>query len=438
MGWKVFANGQRPKAKDQRRTTNDEPPTTVLRRNIHLKQAIKFAGIGAAVITLASLALCQESSIDQKSRIYRDGNNWVQELTGNLAGAKNLRVKIDSGSATVQGGSQTAITYVVHRRAYTSSEEQARREFESARITTSTRGDTAWIVSESSGRDRRCSDDFVINVPRNLESARLETGGGNVTATGVAGHVDLSSGGGNIRVDDIGGALSAETGGGSIEVGNVQNNVSLQTGGGNIKIGAVKGEIRAESGGGNVVVLSGLQGAVLETGGGSIRVNKCSGMVKATTGGGAVDLGDIDGPAKIETGAGSIHLASAKGRVEAQTGGGSIQLDGATSVHAETSAGGIVVKLLSSTGVRNNSTLETSAGDITVYLANDLAISIRAEIDVANGHTIRSDFPDIHISSEGGPWGPKTVRAEGQLNGGGPTLKVETNSGNVSFRRISQ
>jgi DUF4097 and DUF4098 domain-containing protein YvlB len=150
-----------------------------------------------------------------------------------------------------------------------------------------------------------------------------------------------------------------------------------------------------------------------------------------------VDLGEIGGPAVIETGAGSIRLASAKGRVQAQTGGGSIQLDGATSVQAETSAGGIVVKLLSSAGGRNNSTLETSAGDITVYLANDLAISIRAEIEVANGHTIRSEFSDIHVSSEGGPW-EKTVTAEGQLNGGGPVLKVRTNSGNVNFRRVSR
>ena len=114
-------------------------------------------------------------------------------------------------------------------------------------------------------------------------------------------------------------------------------------------------------------------------------------------------------------------------------------MDGATSVQAETSAGGIIVKLLSSAGAgANNSTLETSAGDITVYLANDLPISIRAEIEMANGHTIRSDFSDIRVSSEGGPYGPKTVTAEGQLNGGGPVLKVRTNSGNVSFRRVSR
>jgi DUF4097 and DUF4098 domain-containing protein YvlB len=151
-----------------------------------------------------------------------------------------------------------------------------------------------------------------------------------------------------------------------------------------------------------------------------------------------VELGEIGGPAEIETGAGSIRLASSKGRVQAQTGGGSIQLDGATSVKAETAAGGIVVKLLSSAGGHTNSTLETSAGDITVYLANDLAISIRAEIEMGGGHTIHSDFSDIRVSSEGGQYEPKTVTAEGQLNGGGPVLKVRTNSGNVDFRRVGR
>jgi DUF4097 and DUF4098 domain-containing protein YvlB len=397
-----------------------------------LKQAIKVASIAVSVVVLASLALGQEA------RVYREGNNWVQEMTGTMGTAKNLRVKLASGSVKVQGGSQAGITYVIHRRAYTSSEEKARREFESYRVSTSVKGDTAWMVAESGGRDRRCSDEFVINVPRNLDFAKIETGGGNVTATGIAGRAELSSGGGNLHLDDIGGEVTAETGGGTIEVGSVQGSVNLETGGGNIKIASAKGDIKAESGGGSVVVLSGLQGAVLETTAGSIRVDKCSGTVKATTGGGSVDLGEIGGPAEIETGAGSIRLASAKGRVRAQTGGGSIQLDGATSVQAETTAGGIIVKLLSSNGGRNNSTLETSAGDVTVYFANDLAISIRAEVEIANGHTIRSDFSDIHVSSEGGPWGPKTVTAEGQLNGGGPVLKVRTNSGNVNFRRISR
>jgi hypothetical protein len=399
-----------------------------------LKQAIKLANMAVVLTALAPLALCQEV------RLYREGSNWVQEMTGDLGAARNLHVKLAAGSVRVQGGSQAGITYVIHRRAYTSSEQQARREFESYKVNTSVKGDTAWILTESGGGDRRCSDDVVVNVPQSLQSARLETGGGNINATGIAGRVDLASGGGNLHVDTIGGAVAGQTGGGTIDIGNVGGSVSLQTGGGSIKIASAKGEIKAQSGGGNVVVLSGLQGAVVDTGGGSIRVEKCGGTVKATTGGGSVDLGEIGGPAEIETGAGSIRLASAKGRVQAQTGGGTIQLDGATSVQAETSAGGISVKLFSSpnAGDRNNSSLETSAGDITVYLADDLAISVRAEIEMANGHTIRSDFSDIHVSSEGGSWGPKTVTAEGQLNGGGPVLKIRTNSGNVRLLRVSR
>ncbi|MGO8986194.1 MAG: DUF4097 family beta strand repeat-containing protein [Terriglobales bacterium] len=398
-----------------------------------MKHAIKLASVGTLVAALASLAF------GQQTRMYREGSNWVQEMTGDLGSAKNLRVKLAAGSVRVQGGSQAGITYVIHRKAYTSSEQQARREFESYRISASVKGDTAMIVAESGGPDRKCSDDFMINVPQTIGSAKIETGGGNVNATTIAGRVDLESGGGNIHVDGIGGDVTAQTGGGAIEVGSVNGNVNLQTGGGNIKVSSAKGEIKAQSGGGNVVVLSGLQGAVLDTGGGSIRVDKCSGRVKATTGGGSVDLGQIGGAAEIETGAGSIRLASANGHVQAQTGGGSIQLDGASSVQAETSAGGISVKLLSSAGAnsRSNSTLETSAGDITVYLANDLALSVRAEIEMASGHTIRSEFSDIHVSSESGGWGPKTVMAEGQLNGGGPMLKVRTNSGSISFRRIS-
>ncbi|HEY1401045.1 MAG TPA: hypothetical protein VF953_05615, partial [Terriglobales bacterium] len=208
-----------------------------------MKHAIKLAGVLVTVATLASLALCQEG------RIYREGSNWVQEVTGDLGAAKNLRVKLAAGSVRVQGGSQAGITYTIHRKAYTSSEQQARRAFESHRVSTSVKGETAWIVAESSGGGaHKSADDFVINVPRNLESAKIETGCGSASATGIAGRVDLESGGGNIHLDDIGGEVTAETGGGTIEVGSVGSGVTLQTGGGNIKIASAKGEIKAESG----------------------------------------------------------------------------------------------------------------------------------------------------------------------------------------------
>lgn len=160
----------------------------------------------------------------------------------------------------------------------------------------------------------------------------------------------------------------------------------------------------------------------------------CNGKVKASTGGGSVDLSDIGGPAELETGGGSIHLTSAKGHVRAETAGGSIELYGVPSAKAETGAGGITVKLVNTGAERHDSDLETGAGDITVYLASDVAVNVRASVDMGSGHHITSEFPDIHIISEGDHWGPKTLTAEGKLNGGGPTLKVRTSSGDICFR----
>ena len=54
------------------------------------------------------------------------------------------------------------------------------------------------------------------------------------------------------------------------------------------------------------------------------------------------------------------------------------------------------------------------------------------------GHKITSDFPELKITSEGGSWGPKEVYASGQLNGGGPLLKISTTLGNIELRKGSK
>lgn len=373
----------------------------------------------------------------QQSRVYGEGGSWTEEITGSLAGVKNLRLKVDVGSVRVNGGSQQTIDYTIRNHSYSGSEEKARREFENYKVSAYVRGDTAWIMADwQGGRSHRFSAEFDLSVPRNMDAVKLETDGGSISSAGIAGRVDAESGGGNIRFDDIGGVINGETGGGSIDVGTVASEVNLHTGGGSIKVNSAKGKIVAESGGGSVVVVSGTQGAELETGGGSIHVERCDGRVKASTGGGSIDLGDIGGPAEISTGGGSIRLNSAKGPVRAETGGGTIELWGVPSARAETGAGGIEAKFVP--GGASDSSLETSAGDITVYIVPNVNISIRASIEVANGHNIHSDFPEIRVTSEGGDYGPKTVTAEGNLNGGGPVLKVQTTTGDISFRRASR
>jgi hypothetical protein len=126
----------------------------------------------------------------------------------------------------------------------------------------------------------------------------------------------------------------------------------------------------------------------------------------------------------------------ASGPVRAESGGGSIELMNLSQgARAETGGGGITAQFVATRGGFSNSVLETPAGDITVYLAPSLPVTIHAAVDMGNGHKIQSDFPEIKVVSEGGDWGPKRITAEGSLNGGGPVLKVHTSSGDIVFLR---
>lgn len=391
-----------------------------------LKTINKFGLLLALMVTLCAA---------QQSSVQKEGNNWTSVATGTFSGIRNLHIKVETGAVKVQGGPEQAISYVIRNKSYESSEERARRQFESYKISSYTRGDTAWIVGQwEAGSPHKFSSEVTVSVPRDMQSVKIETSGGSIVTTGISGRLEAQSGGGSMHLDDIGGAINAETGGGSINVGNVGADLTVRTGGGTINIGSVKGRVSAESGGGNLVLLSAEQEASLQTGGGSIRVEKCTGKVKAQTGGGGIELGEVGDGAMMDSGGGSLKLTSASGPVHAQTGGGSIELWGVPSAHVETGAGAIVAKFIGG-AKRADSMLETGVGDITVYVVANVNLTIHANIDAANGHKIFSDFPEIRISSEGGQWGPKLMSAEGNLNGGGPVLKVRTTMGNIYIRR---
>jgi hypothetical protein len=217
--------------------------------------------------------------------VFREGGDWVQETTGSLGSARNLRIRVDMGAVVVQGGEQQTITYLIHSRC-NSSEDSARREFDARKIGAWVHGDTAVIQADwqGSGRPHQFTSDLVINLPRDIDTVKIETAGGGITAKGIKGRVIARTGGGGIQVDDIGGSLSAETGGESIEVGSVGGDVNLRTGGGQIVIARAAGKIDASTGGGDMSVVSGMHGAVLETGGGNIRVQRCAGRLKVSTG----------------------------------------------------------------------------------------------------------------------------------------------------------
>jgi DUF4097 and DUF4098 domain-containing protein YvlB len=349
------------------------------------------------------------------TRLYRSsGNEWIQEVSGTLPAARVVRVKSSAGSIKVQGVQQNNIRYVIREHVRANSEEAARREISRMRFTTLSSGEAVLLKADCEGYNRG-SIDFDVHVPRQTVALKLETNGGQVSAENLAGKLDASTGGGNIHLDKIEGSISVASAGGVIDIGDVGSDVAVSTGGGNIHIGSAAGRVMASSGGGDLRVGSGKL-MTLETGGGSIKVNKCDGQIKAETGGGAIDLSEIGGPAVIESGGGGIKVAGIRNGLRAETG-----------------SGPIVATLTRGTNF-SDSRLETSVGDIIVYVPDGLGVTIRAAVEVARGDGIRSEFPELKITRSGN-FGPREVFAEGSLNGGGPVLHVHTATGTIQLLR---
>ena len=398
-----------------------------------MKSTRKYALLAAMAFMAALPAWAQNIAVN--SRIFRDGNAWVEEITGAATSPGMLRIDTELGNINVQGGpggAQKDITYTVRKRVYSGSEEAARRDLAKFRVSALRRSDAVVLEGHAEGHSRRMSVEYQVQVPREIQ-VKISTEGGSIAVRNIAGRVDAESGGGSISLGDVAGPISAETGGGSIEVANSSNLLDLRTGGGSIRITGSKGKVKASTGGGSISLQGASDIVALDTGGGSVKVEQCGSELHVSTGGGSINVGDVSGLARLETGGGSIRLASARGPVTAETGGGSIELyklmEGAK---AETGAGPITAEFL---GVKTDSSLQTSVGDVIVYLGPQAKVTIKATLDMANGHQIRSEFPDLKISSEGGNYGPKNYYAQGALNGGGPVLRVRTMSGNIEFRR---
>lgn len=375
-----------------------------------MKKQLQLATLLLA-ISLAAVAQ------DSNARVFRaERGDWIEESNGSLTATRTVKVKTTSGAIHITGGQQGNITYTVRKHVHAESEEAARREFARLRFTTGTAGDIAILRGECENYTRG-SVEFDVHVPNQTYLIRAETSGGAIVANNVAGRVEATTGGGSIQMDQIGQGIYATSGGGSIDIGKVGGEARVETGGGPIKIGSAGGQVIASSGGGTVYVGIG-KAMKLETGGGSIHVDKCSGEIKASTGGGAIYVYEVEGHAVVESGGGSIHVGPVRGGLRAETGSGPII--------ADLAAGG---------GTFTDSRLETSAGDIIVYIPENLGVIIRADVEIANGRGIRSDFPGLKITYADNRWGPREASAEGALNGGGPVLHVHTTTGSIEFKK---
>jgi Toastrack DUF4097 len=156
-----------------------------------------------------------------------------------------------------------------------------------------------------------------------------------------------------------------------------------------------------------------------ESGSGDLKAASMSGGTRLETGSGSINGEDLGGDAYLQTGSGDIRVNLAgSGNVTAGAGSGSIRLMGVKGgLKAETGSGDVSIAGQPVEGWK----IEAGSGSIDLNLGGS-KYTLDAETGSGSIHTdqpvtVQGSLEKHHIT--------------GNVNGGGPTVKVETGSGNV-------
>ncbi len=243
-------------------------------------------------------------------------------------------------------------------------------------------------------------------------SVRTSAGAGKTVLDHIGGDAEIHSNGGPTILGSIGGSVRCYSGGGSIRAAVIGGGGVFETDGGDIRIGDVLGAIRAITAAGGIHIDSAGGAVFADTFGGPIAILKALGDVIAATAGGPIDIGAASS-VECRSSSGAIHLNNVSG-----------------SLQAATARGAIIADILTGHPL-GNSYLTTGSGDITVFMPSNLSVTLEAEDGgSADPRSIVSAFPGVRIVREAAG-----VRATGNINGGGPVLRIVDGGGRIEIRR---
>ncbi len=251
------------------------------------------------------------------------------------------------------------------------------------------------------------------NFDRNLTvNGRVELS----VSTG-SGHIHLTHGSGN-QVQ-IHGRVRSSWGANEDRVREIAANPPIEQTGNIIRIGTHHGDNFR-----NISIDYDIQApadAFLEAGSGSgdIQDDGVGDNAKISTGSGSIHATGLHGSFKVETGSGDIYAEqTGEGDVKAQTGSGRIELK---EIHGALRAGTGSGDIKINGSPTGDWKLETGSGSVEFWPGNT-GFMLDASTGSGSVHTdhemtVQGSFDRHHIT--------------GKVNGGGPTVRIETGSGDV-------
>jgi DUF4097 and DUF4098 domain-containing protein YvlB len=394
--------------------------------------------VGLVAVLFLTAAVVPAGSEAERDELKKEGSYYVQviERSFEVHRGGRLHVEAPNGWIKVKTWDEPKVRVLVERRIKSRHEDEAREVLEDYPTTVLQKGDEIRVETklDHGWRDsERIEGTYSVTVPRSF-NLDLKTAGGSIEVDDLDGDVRAETAGGSIRTGVVSGESDLRTAGGGIAVSGGGTATHAKTAGGDIDIGKSAGDVNVETAGGSITVAEAAGEVGAETAGGSITLGPTGKDVSASTAGGSIRIAASQGSVSASTAGGSIRIDGSGGRVKASTSGGSIEVKNAHGgVSAETSGGSITVELNVAKGDDATSTLKTSGGDVTIYIPDDLAVTIDAEIRRTKGrHVIQSDFPIEAEYSNG------NARAKAEMSGGGDKIHLRTAEGDIRIKKLKR
>jgi DUF4097 and DUF4098 domain-containing protein YvlB len=375
------------------------------------------------------------------------------EETFAVDGPAVVDLMADYGDVTVTGSGVDEVEVVARLSLWGADEEDARRQVD---VQMSQHGNRITVrvvrpeyIYAFNFVSRGSRVDFEIRVPYET-SLKLATDSGDLMVDGVTGAMELDTDFGNVEIEEVNGQVDAKSDSGDITLSGVSDggDIEAKTDFGALVLQDITAEsIIAHSDGGDIQVENvTLDGALdLETNFGSVTVRNAEAeRVKAHSDSGeirvedatlddALDLeanfGDVTANGvrassyRMASDSGNLTLNGCSGLLDLQTDFGSIEVrDGTEAVLTlKTDSGEIYFSgSLYAEGVH---LVETGFGKVHLVLPADAAFDLDAETDFGS---IKTDFA-VTVSDF------KEKHMVGEVNGGGPSLQIRTDSGSITL-----
>ncbi len=419
--------------------------------------------LATAGLFIASAYACNA----QETTFMRDGLNFKERTQQKYTvdGAGTLTVDADFGSIRIESWPNDEVDVEVEKRRTGVSEDSAREAFDDIAVDLSQRENDVDIRIDRKSRfgSDRVSVDIRVRVPESY-SLDLKTSGGDIDIGDLKGDVLARTSGGDINVGNVAEALlrvhtsggdvtvkgggrdtKVSTSGGDIEIRDARGAVDANTSGGDITIGGTVGEVTAKTSGGDIEIERASGSTEAITSGGDIRIGRTTGPVTAKTSGGDITIEHTNGEVDVHTSGGDVTIDSAEGNLKAGTSGGDIKISNATGrgVTARTSGGDIEARLMTTvSALEEDWSLQSSGGELTIRIPENLPATLEAEIHLERSwsgrdreYQIDSDF-DLDEREDSGR-NRRTIRATGDINGGGNLIRLETSGGDIQIRKVA-